>query len=139
MLQFIFIFISSVSFAINLAVTNQFDFSTKHNDNLIQQDMILDFINFNIQQCIDNRDCEYDISEAEKIYSLKLKKCVIKLDNKNIFILYTEPGLSLYVPISNTNQYNNDIINYQTLEKNVRQRCFNSPQDNNLVLGLVSK
>lgn len=36
MLQFIFIFISSVSLAINIAVTNQFDFSTKNNSNLIK-------------------------------------------------------------------------------------------------------
>lgn len=139
MLQFIFIFISSLSFVINLAVTNQFDFSAKSNSMLIKQNMIFDFIDFNIQQCINNRDCKYDASKIESIYSLKLKKCTVNINNKNIYILYTEPTLSVYVPLSNTNQDNNAIINYQSLEKNIKQMCFNSPQDNNLVLGLVSK
>ncbi|EIT4642141.1 hypothetical protein L2F00_002995 [Escherichia coli] len=141
MLQFIFIFISSVSLAINIAVTNQFDFSTKNNSNLIKQDMVFDFINFNIQQCINNKDCIYNPSPLEKIYSLQIqiKKCNINTDNKNIFILYTVPSLSVYVPLNNTNKDNNAIINYQALGNKIKQVCFNSPQDDNLVLGLVSK
>lgn len=139
MLQFIFVFISSLSFIINLAVTNQLDLSSKHNNIILKQNMIFDFIDFNIKQCISNIDCEYDVSKAEKIYSLKLKKCSININNKKIFVLYTEPSLSVYVPLNNTNQDDNAIINYQTLEKSIKQRCFNSPQDNNLVLGLVSK
>ncbi len=141
MLQFIFIFISSVSLAINIAVTNQFDFSTKNNSNLIKQDMVFDFINFNIQQCINSKDCIYNPSPLEKIYSLQIqiKKCNINTDNKNIFILYTVPSLSVYVPLNNTNKDNNAIINYQALDNKIKQVCFNSPQDDNLVLGLVSK
>ncbi|AUJ98476.1 hypothetical protein CR539_25070 (plasmid) [Escherichia coli] len=139
MLQFIFIFISSVSLAINIAVTNQFDFSTKNNSNLIKQDMVFDFIDFNIQQCIHNKDCIYDPLPVEKIYSLKIKKCEVNTGNKNIFILYTVPSLSVYVPLNNTNQDNNAIINYQALDNNIKQKCFSSRQDDNLVLGLVSK
>lgn len=139
MLQFIFIFISSVSLAINIAVTNQFDFSTKNNSNLIKQDMVFDFIDFNIQQCINNKDCIYNPSSVEKIYSLKIKKCEVKTSNKNIFVLYTVPSLSVYVPLNNTNQDNNAIINYQALDNNIKQKCFSSRQDDNLVLGLVSK
>ncbi|HAJ7277527.1 TPA: hypothetical protein HNO48_25025 [Escherichia coli] len=139
MLQFIFIFISSVSLAINIAVTNQFDFSTKNNSNLIKQDMVFDFIDFNIQQCINNKDCIYNPSSVEKIYSLKIKKCEVKTGNKNIFVLYTVPSLSVYVPLNNTNQDNNAIINYQALDNNIKQKCFSSRQDDNLVLGLVSK
>ena len=139
MLQFIFIFISSVSLAINIAVANQFDFSTKNNSNLIKQDMVLDFIDFNIQQCINNKDCIYNPSSVEKIYSLKIKKCEVKTGNKNIFVLYTVPSLSVYVPLNNTNQDNNAIINYQALDNKIKQKCFSSRQDDNLVLGLVSK
>ena len=139
MLQFIFIFISSVSLAINISVTNQFDFSTKNNSNLIKQDMVFDFIDLNIKQCIYNKDCRYNSLPFEKFYSLKIKKCNITTDNKNIFILYTVPSLSVYVPLNNTNQDNTAIINYQTLENRIKSRCFNSPQDNNLVLGVVSK
>lgn len=139
MLQFIFIFISSVSLAINSAVTNQFDFSTKNNSNLIKQDMVFDFIDFNIQQCINSKDCIYNPSPLEKIYSLKIKKCEIDTDNKNIFILYTVPSLSVYVPLNNTKQDNKAIINYQALDNKIKQVCFSSPQDDNLVLGLVSK
>lgn len=139
MLQFIFIFISSVSLAINIAVANQFDFSTKNNSNLIKQDMVFDFIDFNIQQCINNKDCIYNPSSVEKFYSLKIKKCEVKTGNKNIFVLYTVPSLSVYVPLNNTNQDNNAIINYQALDNNIKQKCFSSRQDDNLVLGLVSK
>ncbi len=141
MLQFIFIFISSVSLAINIAVTNQFDFSTKNNSNLIKQDMVFDFIDFNIQQCINNKDCIYDPSPLEKIYSLqiKIKKCKIDTDNKNIFILYTVPSLSVYVPLNNTKQDNKAIINYQALDDKIKQVCFSSRKDDNLVLGFVSK
>ncbi|HFD2991774.1 hypothetical protein AD18_3564 [Escherichia coli 3-475-03_S4_C2] len=139
MLQFIFIFISSLSLAINIAVTNQFDFSTKNNSNLIKQDMVFDFIDFNIQQCINNKDCIYDPSSFEKIYSLQIKKCKINTGNKNIFILYTVPSLSVYVPLNNTKQDNNSIINYQALDNKIKKECFSSPQDDNLVLGLVSK
>lgn len=139
MLQFIFIFISSVSLAINIALTNQFDFSTTNDNKLIKQDMILDFIDFNIQQCIKAKDCIYDHLAAEKIYALELEKCTIEVDNKKIFVLYTNPSLSLYVPLNNTNQDNNVIINYQTLDHNIRKKCFSSTQDDNLVLGLVSK
>lgn len=139
MLQFIFIFISSVSLAINIAVANQFDFSTKNNSNLIKQDMVFDFIYFNIQQCIRNKDCIYNPLPFEKIYSLQIKKCKINTGNKNIFILYTVPSLSVYVPLNNTNQDNNAIINYQALDNKIKQVCFSSRQDDNLVLGLVSK
>ncbi|OWF28556.1 hypothetical protein A8M76_06055 [Escherichia coli] len=139
MLQFIFIFISSVSLAINIAVTNQFDFSTKNNSNLIKQDMVFDFIDFNIQQCIRSKDCTYNPSPFGKIYSLQIEKCEIKTGNKNIFILYTVPSLSVYVPLSNTKQVNNAIINYQALDNKIKQKCFSSPQDDNLVLGVVSK
>lgn len=139
MLQFIFIFISSLSLAINIAVTNQFDFSTKNNSNLIKQDMVFDFIDFNIRQCIHNKDCIYNPSPVEKIYSLKIKKCSINIDNKNIFVLYTVPSLSVYVPLNNTNQDNNAIINYKALNNKIKQKCFRSRQDDNLVLGLVSK
>ncbi len=139
MLQFIFIFISSMSLAINIAVTNQFDFSTKNNSNLIKQDMVFDFIDFNIQQCIQNKDCRYDPLPVEKIYSLKIKKCNVKTDNENIFILYTVPSLSVYAPLNNTKQDNNAIINYQALDNKIKQACFSSRQDDNLVLGLVSK
>ena len=139
MLQFIFIFISSVSLAINIAVTNQFDFSTKNNSNLIKQDMVFDFIDINIQQCIYNEDCRYDSSSFEKIYSLQIKKCKVTTGDKNIFILYTVPSLSVYVPLNNTNKDNNAIINYQALDNKIKQVCFNSPQDDNLVLGFVSK
>lgn len=139
MLQFVFIFISSLSFIINFAVTNNIYFSDKNNNNFIKQDVIFDFIDFNIKQCISNRDCDYDVSKAEKFYSLKLKKCSVNIDNKHIYVLYTEPSLSVYVPLNNTNQDNTAIINYQTLENRIKSRCFNSPQDNNLVLGLVSK
>lgn len=139
MLQFIFIFISSLSLAINIAVTNQFDFSTKNNSNLIKQDMVFDFIDFNIRQCILNEDCIYDPSPVEKIYSLKIKNCRINIDNKNIFVLYTDPSLSVYVPLNNTDQHNNAIINYKALNNKIKQECFNSRQDDNLVLGLVSK
>ena len=139
MLQFIFIFISSVSLAINIAVTNQFDFSTKNNSNLIKQDMVFDFIDFNIQQCINNKDCKYNPLPFEKFYSLEIKKCEIKTGNRNIFILYTVPSLSVYVPLSNTKQVNNAIINYHALDNKIKKECFSSPQDDNLVLGLVSK
>ncbi len=139
MLQFIFIFISSVSLAINIAVTNQFDFSTKNNSNLIKQDMVFDFIDLNIQKCIQNKDCKYDPLPVEKFYSLKIEKCNVKTDNENIFILYTVPSLSVYVPLNNTNKYNYAIINYQALDNNIKQKCFKSPQNDNLVLGLVSK
>ena len=74
MLQFIFIFISSVSLAINISVTNQFDFSTKNNSNLIKQNMVFDFIDLNIQQCIYNKDCRYNSLPFEKFYSLQIKK-----------------------------------------------------------------
>lgn len=139
MLQFVFIFISSLSFIINFAVTNHIYFSEKNNNNFIKQDVFFDFIDFNLKQCISNRDCDYDVSKAEKIYSLKLKKCSVNIDNKHIYVLYTEPSLSVYVPLNNTNQDNTAIINYQTLENRIKSRCFNSPQDNNLVLGVVSK
>lgn len=139
MLQFIFIFISSVSLAINIAVANQFDFSTKNNSNLIKQDMVFDFIDFNIQQCIHNKDCTYDPLPFENIYSLQIKKCEINTGNKKTFILYTVPSLSVYVPLNNTNQDNNAIINYQALDNKIKQVCFSSRQDDNLVLGLVSK
>ncbi|EGD7262422.1 hypothetical protein DQF84_21030 [Escherichia coli] len=139
MLQFIFIFISSMSLAINIAVTNQFDFSTKNNSNLIKQDMVFDFIDFNIQQCIQNKDCRYDPLPVEKIYSLKIQKCNVKTDNENIFILYTVPSLSVYAPLNNTKQDNNAIINYQALDNKIKQACFSSRQDDNLVLGVVSK
>lgn len=141
MLQFILIFISSVSLAINIAVTNHFDFSTKNNSNLIKQDMVFDFIDFNIQQCIRNKDCKYDHFPVENFYSLKIKikKCEVNTDNKNIFILYTDPSLSVYVPLNNTDKDNNAIINYQALDNNIKQKCFNSRQDDNLVLGFVSK
>lgn len=138
MLQFIFIFISSVSLAINISVTNQFDFSTKNNSNLIKQDMVFDFIDLNIQQCIYNKDCRYNSLPFEKFYSLQIKKCNITTDNKNIFILYTVPSLSVYVPLNNSSQ-DNAIINYQALDKKIKQKCFRSPQDDNLVLGMVSK
>lgn len=138
MLQFIFIFISSVSLAINIAVTNQFDFSTKNNSNLIKQDMVFDFIDFNIQKCIHSKYCTYNPSPFEKIYSLQIEKCTINTGNKNIFILYTVPSLSVYVPLSNTKQVNNAIINYQALDNKLKKACFSSPQDDNLVLGLVS-
>ena len=138
MLQFIFIFISSVSLAINIAVTNQFDFSTKNNSNLIKQDMVFDFIDFNIQKCIHIKDFTYNPSPFEKIYSLQIEKCTINTGNKNIFILYTVPSLSVYVPLSNTKQVNNAIINYQALDNKLKKECFSSPQDDNLVLGLVS-
>ena len=138
MLQFIFIFISSVSLAINIAVTNQFDFSTKNNSNLIKQDMVFDFIDFNIQKCIHSKDCKYNPSPFEKIYSLQIEKCTINTGNKNIFILYTVPSLSVYVPLSNTKQVNNAIINYHALDNKIKKECFSSPQDDNLVLGLVS-
>ncbi len=138
MLQFIFIFISSVSLAINISVTNQFDFSTKNNSNLIKQDMVFDFIDLNIKQCIYNKDCRYNSLPFEKFYSLKIKKCNITTDNKNIFILYTVPSLSVYVPLNNSSQ-DNAIINYQALDKKIKQKCFRSPQDDNLVLGMVSK
>lgn len=138
MLQFIFIFISSVSLAINISVTNQFDFSTKNNSNLIKQDMVFDFIDLNIKQCIYNEDCRYNSLPFEKFYSLKIKKCNITTDNKNIFILYTVPSLSVYVPLNNSSQ-DNAIINYQVLDKKIKQKCFRSPQDDNLVLGMVSK
>lgn len=142
MLQFIFIFISSVSLAINISVTNQFDFSTKNNSNLIKQDMFFDFIDLNIQQCIYNKDCRYNSSPFEKFYSLKIEKCNITIDDKNIFILYTVPSLSVYVPLNNSSQ-DNAIINYQALNKKIKQQlkqqCFRSPQDDNLVLGMVSK
>ncbi|MDZ6870815.1 hypothetical protein U4W45_23670, partial [Escherichia coli] len=59
-------------------------------------------------------------------------------DNKNIFILYTVPSLSVYVPLNNSSQ-DNAIINYQALDKEIKQKCFRSPQDDNLVLGMVSK
>ncbi|HHW3686138.1 TPA: hypothetical protein ACUBB5_004839, partial [Escherichia coli] len=114
MLQLIFIFISSVSLAINIAVTNQFDFSTKNNSNLIKQDMVFDFIDINIQQCINNKDCIYNSLPFEKIYSLQIKQCKVTTGDKNIFILYTVPSLSVYVPLNNTNQ-DNAIINYQAL------------------------
>ncbi|MBC9615314.1 hypothetical protein IBY58_21605 [Escherichia coli] len=140
MLQFIFIFISSVSLAINIAVTNQFDFSTKNNSNLIKQDMVFDFIDSNIQQCIHSKDCTYDPLPFGKIYSLQIEKCEIKTgNNKKTFILYTVPSLSVYVPLSNTKQVNNAIINYQALNNNIKQKCFSLPQDDNLVLGVVSK
>ena len=139
MLQFIFIFISSVSLAINIAVTNQFDFSTKNNSNLIKQDMVFDFIDLNIQKCIQNEDCKYEPLPVENFYSLKIEKCNVKTDNKNIFILYTVPSLSVYVPLNNTNKYNNAIINYKALDNNIKQQCFKPPQDDNLVLGFVSK
>ena len=139
MLQFIFIFISSVSLAINIAVTNQFDFSTKNNSNLIKQDMVFDFIDINIQQCIYNEDCRYDSSSFEKIYSLQIKKCKVTTGDKNIFILYTVPSLSVYVPLNNTKQDNYAIINYQALDDKTKQECFSSRQDDNLVLGFVSK
>ncbi|HAY4945378.1 TPA: hypothetical protein LOH42_004412 [Escherichia coli] len=138
MLQFIFIFISSVSLAINIAVTNQFDFSTKNNSNLIKQDMVFDFIDINIQQCINNKDCIYNSLPFEKIYSLQIKQCKVTTGDKNIFILYTVPSLSVYVPLNNTNQ-DNAIINYQALNNEIKQKCFSSPQDDNLVLGMVSK
>ena len=139
MLQFIFIFISSVSLAINIAVTNQFDFSIKNNSNLIKQDMVFDFIDFNIQQCINSENCTYDPLPFGEIYSLQIKKCEIKTGNKNIFILYTVPSLSVYVPLSNTKKVNNAIINYQALHDNIKKACFSSPPDDNLVLGVVSK
>lgn len=139
MLQFLFIFISSLSFIINFAVTNHIYLTDKNNNNSIKQDVIFDFIDFNIKQCVSNRDCDYDFSKAEKIYSLKLKKCSVNIDSKNIYVLYTEPSLSVFVPLNNTNQDNTSIINYQILEYRIKQRCFNSPQDDNLVLGLVSK
>ncbi len=141
MLQFIFIFISSVSLAINIAVTNQFDFSTKNNSNLIKQDMVFDFLDLNIKQCIHSKDCTYNPLPFEKIYSLQIQieKCKINTDNKNIFILYTVPSLSVYVPLSNTKQVNNAIINYHALDNKIKKECFSSPQDDNLVLGLVSK
>ena len=140
MLQFIFIFISSVSLAINISVTNQFDFSTKNNSNLIKQDMVFDFIDLNIQQCSYHKDCRYNSLPFEKFYPLqiKIKKCNITTDNKNIFILYTVPSLSVYVPLNNSSQ-DNAIINYQALDKEIKQKCFRSPQDDNLVLGMVSK
>ncbi|WP_181387916.1 hypothetical protein [Escherichia coli] len=141
MLQFIFIFISSVSLAINIAVTNQFDFSTKNNSNLIKQDMVFDFIDINIQQCIYNEDCRYDSSSFEKIYSLQIKKCKVTTGDKNIFILYTVPSLSVYVPLNNTNQ-DSAIINYQALDKldnQIKHNCFRTRQDDNLVLGVVWK
>ena len=138
MLQFIFIFISSVSLAINIAVTNQFDFSTKNNSNLIKQDMVFDFIDINIQQCIKNKDCIYNSLPFEKIYSLQIKQCKVTTGDKNIFILYTVPSLSVYVPLNNTNQ-DNAIINYQALDNEIKQKCFRSRQDDNLVLGVVSK
>ena len=138
MLQFIFIFISSVSLAINISVTNQFDFSTKNNSNLIKQDMVFFFFYLNIKQCIYNKDCRYNSLPFEKFYSLKIKKCNITTDNKNIFILYTVPSLSVYVPLNNSRQ-DNAIINYQALDKKIKQKCFRSPQDDNLVLGMVSK
>lgn len=139
MLQFIFIFISSVSLAINISVTNQFDFSTKNNSNLIKQDMVFDFIDSNIQQCIRSEDCTLNPLPFEKIYSLQIEKCEIKTGNKKKFILYTVPSLSVYVPLSNTKQVNNAIINYQALNNNIKQKCFSLPQDDNLVLGVVSK
>ncbi|HCT5610642.1 TPA: hypothetical protein OT147_004014 [Escherichia coli] len=143
MLQFIFIFISSVSLAINISVTNQFDFSTKNNSNLIKQDMVFDFIDSNIQQCIHSEDCTLNPLPFEKIYSLQIEKCEIKTGNKKKFILYTVPSLSVYVPLSNTKQVNNAIINYQALnnniKNNIKQKCFGLPQDDNLVLGVVSK
>lgn len=149
MLQFILIFISSVSLAINIAVTNQFDFSTKNNSNLIKQDMVFDFIHYNIQQCIRNENCIYNHIPVEDFYSLKIKKCEVKTGKNNIFILYTDPSLSVYVPLNNTNKDNKDnkdnyaIINYQALNHNIKQKlkqkCFNSRQDDNLVLGFVSK
>lgn len=138
MLQFIFIFISSVSLAINISVTNQFDFSTKNNSNLIKQNMVFDFIDLNIQQCIYNKDCRYNSLPFEKFYSLQIKKCQITTGNKNIFILYTVPSLSVYVPLNNSSQ-DNAIINYHALDKKIKQKCFRSPQDDNLVLGMVSK
>lgn len=138
MLQLIFIFISSVSLAINIAVTNQFDFSTKNNSNLIKQDMVFDFIDINIQQCINNKDCIYNSLPFEKIYSLQIKQCKVTTGDKNIFILYTVPSLSVYVPLNNTNQ-DNAIINYQALNNKIKQKCFSSRQDDNLVLGVVSK
>lgn len=138
MLQFIFIFISSVSLAINISVTNQFDFSTKNNSNLIKQDMVFDFIDLNIQQCSYHKDCRYNSLPFEKFYPLQIKKCNITTDNKNIFILYTVPSLSVYVPLNNSSQ-DNAIINYQALDKEIKQKCFRSPQDDNLVLGMVSK
>lgn len=138
MLQFIFIFISSVSLAINISVTNQFDFSTKNNSNLIKQNMVFDFIDLNIQQCIYNKDCRYNSLPFEKFYSLQIKKCQFTTGNKNIFILYTVPSLSVYVPLNNSSQ-DNAIINYQALDKKIKQKCFRSPQDDNLVLGMVSK
>lgn len=140
MLQFIFIFISSVSLAINISVTNQFDFSTKNNSNLIKQDMVFDFIDLNIQQCSYHKDCRYNSLPFEKFYPLqiKIKKCNITTDNKKIFILYTVPSLSVYVPLNNSSQ-DNAIINYQALDKEIKQKCFRSPQDDNLVLGMVSK
>ena len=128
-----------MSLAINIAVTNQFDFSTKNNSNLIKQDMVFDFIDINIQQCIKNKDCIYNSLPFEKIYSLKIKKCNVKTDNENIFILYTVPSLSVYAPLNNTKQDNNAIINYQALDNKIKQACFSSRQDDNLVLGLVSK
>ncbi|HGB9889493.1 hypothetical protein [Escherichia coli] len=143
MLQFIFIFISSVSLAINIAVTNQFDFSTKNNSNLIKQDMVFDFIDSNIQQCIHSEDCTLNPLPFGKIYSLQIEKCEIKTGNKKNFILYTVPSLSVYVPLSNTKQVNNAIINYQALNNNIKhnikQKCFSLPQDDKLVLGVVSK
>ncbi|EGE0765237.1 hypothetical protein DM297_25260, partial [Escherichia coli] len=73
------------------------------------------------------------------IYSLKIQKCNVKTDNENIFILYTVPSLSVYAPLNNTKQDNNAIINYQALDNKIKQACFSSRQDDNLVLGVVSK
>ncbi|WP_215412051.1 hypothetical protein, partial [Escherichia coli] len=74
----------------------------------------------------------------EKIYSLQIKQCKVTTGDKNIFILYTVPSLSVYVPLNNTNQ-DNAIINYQALDNKIKQKCFRSRQDDNLVLGVVSK
>nr|WP_181695803.1 hypothetical protein [Escherichia coli] len=103
--------------------------------------MVFDFIDSNIQQCIRSKDCTYNPLPFGKIYSLQIEKCEIKTGNKKkkkkkIFILYTVPSLSVYVPLSNTKQVNNAIINYQALDNNIKQKCFSSPQDDNLVLGL---
>ncbi|HFI1358442.1 TPA: hypothetical protein ACGPH2_003502, partial [Escherichia coli] len=100
---------------------------------------VFDFIDSNIQQCIRSEDCTYNPLPFGKIYSLQIEKCEIKTGNKKIFILYTVPSLSVYVPLSNTKQVNNAIINYQALDNNIKQKCFSSPQDDNLVLGVVSK
>ncbi|HFS2844013.1 TPA: hypothetical protein ACHYJV_005060, partial [Escherichia coli] len=61
--------------------------------------------------------------------------------DKNIFILYTVPSLSVYVPLNNTNQ-DSAIINYQALDKldnQIKHNCFRTRQDDNLVLGVVWK